>query len=356
MKTNEEMAQKLMIDFAKNTGLRGEHEQRRYLWTDAFAVCNFIQLYNDTQDKEFETLAIDLVESVHNTLGKYREDDERSGWLASEDHPTKNGLRIGKALPERPKGKPINQQKEWERDGQYFHYLTRWMEALVHLGNHLEKEIYFRWAQELAEASTKFVHGKGMYWKMSTDLDRPLIPSMGQHDPLDGHTTYKIIDLFSKKSLKQPLNKMEKMTSKMRYLTRDPLGLGGMLISAYKLWQMSFGKTQKNEGNTKKKKKNNERKNKKDKEIIEKIIKAAKPGLSHLHSNVHGLAFRELGLAIGLYSADKMNKLSDFLHIRKDLNIYWREHQSWSEHKDINQVMLCTSLKPDEYVSIPPRD
>ena len=29
-----------------------------------------------------------------------------------------------------------------------------------------------------------------MYWKMSIDLSRPLVPSMGHHDPLDGFITY----------------------------------------------------------------------------------------------------------------------------------------------------------------------
>jgi hypothetical protein len=31
---------------------------------------------------------------------------------------------------------------------------------------------------------------KRMYWKMSIDLTYPLVPSMGQHDPLDGYITY----------------------------------------------------------------------------------------------------------------------------------------------------------------------
>ncbi len=32
-----------------------------------------------------------------------------------------------------------------------------------------------------------------MYWKMSIDLTRPLVSSMGQHDPLDGFITYNEI-------------------------------------------------------------------------------------------------------------------------------------------------------------------
>jgi hypothetical protein len=29
-----------------------------------------------------------------------------------------------------------------------------------------------------------------MCWKMSIDLSRPLVPSMGQHDPHDGYIIY----------------------------------------------------------------------------------------------------------------------------------------------------------------------
>jgi hypothetical protein len=34
----------LMTDFAERTGLVGERAPTRYLWTDAFAVCNFLEL------------------------------------------------------------------------------------------------------------------------------------------------------------------------------------------------------------------------------------------------------------------------------------------------------------------------
>src|SRR5687767_15529298 len=48
-----------------------------------------------------------------------------------------------------------------------------------------------RFAYELAIAAhDAFTHDGRMYWKMSIDLDRPLVPSMGQHDPLDGLVTY----------------------------------------------------------------------------------------------------------------------------------------------------------------------
>jgi hypothetical protein len=42
---------KLMEDFAKNTGLDPPgSRQQRYLWTDAFAVCNYLGLFRQTGD------------------------------------------------------------------------------------------------------------------------------------------------------------------------------------------------------------------------------------------------------------------------------------------------------------------
>ena len=63
-------------------------------------------------------------------------DDVRRGWISGLDeetgqrHPTRRGLRIGKPLKERQVGEPIDERLESVRDGQYFHYLTKWMHAL----------------------------------------------------------------------------------------------------------------------------------------------------------------------------------------------------------------------------------
>jgi hypothetical protein len=49
-----------------------------------------------------------------------------------------------------------------------------------------------------------------MYWKMSIDLSRPLVQSMGQHDSLDGFITYNQLQMYipagSEKSEYQDLN------------------------------------------------------------------------------------------------------------------------------------------------------
>jgi hypothetical protein len=55
------------------------------------------------------------------------------GGLSEEEghaHPTRGGLRIGKPLAERSPDEPIDERREWDRNGQYFHYLTKWMHAL----------------------------------------------------------------------------------------------------------------------------------------------------------------------------------------------------------------------------------
>ena len=100
--------QKIMIDFTDRTCLTGDRcKPIRYLWRDAFAVCNFLELYDQTGEQKYKQDALALVEQVHHILGKHREDDPRSGWISAldedegEKHPTIGGLRIGKKLNER---------------------------------------------------------------------------------------------------------------------------------------------------------------------------------------------------------------------------------------------------------------
>lgn len=115
----------LMTDFAARTGLTGEGSPRRYLWTDAFAVCTFLALERRTRDDGYRALALRLVDQVHHVLGRHRADDPRSGWLSGlgavegARHPTRGGLRIGKPFPEREADEPMDERLEWERDGQY---------------------------------------------------------------------------------------------------------------------------------------------------------------------------------------------------------------------------------------------
>jgi len=72
------------------------------------------------------------------------------------------------------------------------------------------------------------------------------------------------------------------------------------------------------------------------------------------------LAFRELGLAIGLEAIRKMKQkvrepFSRFLPLGEEIVAFWsddahRENSTWQEHIDINSVMLATALAPDGYL------
>jgi hypothetical protein len=311
----------------------------RYLWTDAFAVCNAL----GRGDKD---AAERLIHEVHWTLGRHREDDSRTGWISglSEEEgsrrPTAGGLRIGKPLPERREDQRFDEELEWERDGQYFHYLTKWMHALDQAG-HVEE------ARELARAAHRaFLRDGRMVWKMSIDLSRPLVPSMGHHDPLDGFVTCAQLRLHDEEADFRALVDPEELA------TPDALGIGGLLVDAYRLQQVVQGADL----------------------LIEQLLDAAHTGLvAHLRRRErpeHRLAFRELGLAIGLSAVGKMRaearsesvgvraaleQLARHEGVRSEIVGYWahpahRTTQLYREHFAINDTMLDTARSPDSFL------
>ena len=77
-----------------------------YLWTDAFAVCNFLELYHQTDEPEQLQWALELDDQVHQTLGKYHKESNHKGWISGLDdqqaclRPILDSLRIGKILDE----------------------------------------------------------------------------------------------------------------------------------------------------------------------------------------------------------------------------------------------------------------
>ena len=46
-------AREVMLRFADATGLSSDRPARRYLWTDAFAVCNFVGLCRATGEARY---------------------------------------------------------------------------------------------------------------------------------------------------------------------------------------------------------------------------------------------------------------------------------------------------------------
>ena len=381
--------EKIMADFADATGLSTDVSPRRYLWTDAFAVCNFIELFFRTHDEYWMKMALVLVDQVHHILGRHRPDDSRLGWISGltdeegEKHPTSGGLRIGKALNERKPGEPYDDRMEWDRDGQYYHYLTKWMHSLDAVGRATGNPVFNIRAIELAKAAhAGFVRssmgGKQMAWKMSIDLSYPLVPSMGLHDPLDGLITFLQLqntaevrftssgpDLFSE------IREMKAMCRGMNWSTHDPLGIGGLLSDSCRIVQLIIRKTPVERDLLE--------------DVLEDVLEAALSGLNWFaEDNPFSLppdyrpAFRELGLSIGLHAMERIEKaltqnpeiFSGNLSIRplvaatrryvewiEPIEQFWtdpknRKCTTWIAHQDINSVMLATSLAPGGYLDL----
>jgi hypothetical protein len=393
-------AREIMREFARMTGLdpAGAPPQR-YLWTDAFAVCNYLGLSWQTKDEAFRDIAKRLVDQVHHTLGRHRGDDQRKGWISGLDelegecHPTVGGLRIGKRLPERRRGAPASERLEWDQDGQYYHYLTKWMHALNRASRATGNPVYNQWAIELAKtAYAKFTYDsprsgrKGMYWKMSIDLTYPLVPSMGQHDPLDGLVTCCELQLAAKE-LKQSLRpdlaaeigEMAGICWGMSLGTDDPLGTGGLLFDASRIAQImvrggaGFMADLGLDGHPGLP------------DVLGDVVDAALLGLEAFADSGslrlpadYRLAFRELGLSIGLggvgglipaihenpacFGGDsslqvQVEALESYVPLGESIERFWldgrnQEAASWTEHREINMVMLATSLAPGGFLAI----
>ncbi|MEE4146525.1 MAG: hypothetical protein V2I26_17105 [Halieaceae bacterium] len=381
----------IMRDFARSTGLSDtSHKPRRYLWTDAFAVCNFLELYRETGEDSYLQSARELVQQVHVVLGRFSDEDSRRGWISGLDeqagyqHPTLGGLRIGKTLAEREPDEPFDDRLEWDRDGQYFHYLTKWMQALGRMAAVTGELHYQQWALELAGAAhagftCEPIAGgqKRMYWKMSVDLSRPLVASMGHHDPLDALITYMELRANSRRlgippgdiALEREIAEAATLCARTGWATHDPLGTGGLMVDSYRLAQIQAGFD-----------------SPAPLELAQLLADAHAGLAAFVHSGLldqpaqHRLAFRELGLAIGLHAlarlrkpgeevsdrlpltracSHQLEKLAGFAGLAEVIENFWlqpsqQQVATWRDHLDINRVMLATSLAPDTYLAIFP--
>ena len=241
---------------------------------------------------------------------------------------------------------------------------------------------YIKWAFELAKiAQSHFTyvphHGtrKRMYWKMSIDLKRPLVHSMGQHDPLDGYITYNEIQNGMKNlgliestesPLKSEIEDMKDICLGISLITNDPLGIGGLLIDATRITQLIM-KDGLNHF-----------------ELLEMVLDSSIMGLrSYISDNPmdvpaeYRLAFRELGLSIGLKGLgiiielirdnhefsiknsldNRFNVLKSYMDLGVIIEKFWidkknRKTRNWIDHRDINTVMLATTLAPQGFLKI----
>jgi hypothetical protein len=325
----------ILDDFAASSGLTAAVPPRRYLWTDAFAVMTWVGLHERAGEERFLDLAQRLVVQVHEILGARRSDDA---------HPTAGGLRIGKPLPERQPDEPYDPDLEWDRDGQYYHYLTKWMHALERIGRAAGDERYHHWAVELGRAAHRaftYPHGapQRIYWKMSVDLSRPLVPSMGAHDPLDGLVAAASLGLAAE------TRELALICDGRRWATGDTLGAGGLLVDALRLGRLvaQGGKALQ--------------------DLFFRVMQDVEVSTEAAAGTLRGpasrrLAFRELGFALGLHAIEPLAQYADVRRLRRyaglasEIENFWLSAASqaavtWSGHRDINVVTLAACLAPD---------
>ena len=358
------IARRLMDDFARRTGLSGTggDSARRYLWTDAFAVQTFFGLARAVGEDAYRTLALRLIEEVHAHLGRYQPRDTRKGWISGlpeeegRKHPTVGGLRIGKTLPERGKEEPYNERLEWDRDGQYFHYLTRWLQALLDAERETGEKQYALWAAELSVAGSRFLYTTGgrkrMYWKMSTDLSRPLVSSMGAHDPLDGLVgALGALERAPQMAtaLQPVIRDLEDCARGLDWAATDALGIGGLLLNLARVLELESKQVRLPESIQ-----------------PQKLLTDSVLGLEAYRRTgqlrlgaEQRLPFRDCGLSLGLRTvtaikqpagaSPNLKQLERFDSLAGDIESFWstprhQETSTWTDHLDINAVTLAASL------------
>ena len=376
MRTRTEQAIELMMGFAKRTGLTGACPQQRYLWTDAFAVCNFLGLARLTGEARFTELALQLVDRVHHDLGRHRADDRRTGWISGlaesegEAHPTRGGLRIGKPLPERRRGEPLDERLEWDRDGQYFHYLTKWMHALDQVARATGETMFHLWARELAHAAHRaFTYvprhgaGKRMYWKTKrrsgTPAGRVDGPTRSARWSRHVHAARGDGRLEPGPPLDDAIADFGAMIDPRSLATRTR-SASAACSSTHAGWSQ-LEQTEQAAGGW---------------------SRRCSPPPSRVSGTTSSsrtcacprrrLAFRELGLAIGLAAIEAdvwrganpgvragVDRLSRYLPLRAEIEAFWlqpehRREGGWVEHASINEVMLATSLHPEGFLVLAP--
>eukprot|EP00804_Cyclotella_cryptica_P005699 CCRYP_000063-RA/>CCRYP_000063-RA protein AED:0.08 eAED:0.08 QI:97/1/1/1/1/1/2/530/425 len=214
-------------------------EQRRYLWTDAFAVCAYhaianIYAENDMPDQSnFYRNAVEkLILTVHSCLGRPRSEREEDAMTPCHVSPTGYvGLRIGK----------VESRSDTDYgmtfDGQYFHYIDKWLLALSRT-NHVEDGL--RIAKSIFPHFFEKRNGGsgGVRWKLSVNARPPsaLPPTFGPNDDtLNALIVFTLLETQRQRnnqcmpslSLSKEIETLQDSLRNYRpRVTDDPLGWG----------------------------------------------------------------------------------------------------------------------------------
>jgi hypothetical protein len=191
---------------------------------------------------------------------------------------------------------------------------------------------------------------------------------MGQLDPLDGFVTYNLLKAYVPKkpewpNLEAEIDDIETIFLGSELITGDPLGIGDILCHTYNVAKLIYNRYW----------------NRID--LLSMLLECSRISLQAFSkSNIlslpadRRLAFRELGLSLGLKAVKRSYELvkrnstlfgEEAPHLIKNLlkhsalideiEEFWlrsenREAASWKRYEDINAVMLATSLMPDGYL------
>ncbi|PYI07189.1 hypothetical protein BO78DRAFT_367029 [Aspergillus sclerotiicarbonarius CBS 121057] len=328
----------------------GGGDQGRYLWTDAIGVLNFLTLHrihpHPPTPTHYLTLATRLITTVHATLGRTRPSSTCTpAYLpgASPTHPLSGGLRIGKPSP--------------DSDGQYHHYLTLWMFVLNRTSVVSGEAGWNELAVELGRGvHPRFFLGgeegkrERMVWKMDVNLERVLVGSEGNLDPLDGWVVFRLVQGFQESNgdgkgkgvLEEEIEDYARILKRKgrQRIVDDMLDLGMTLWTAH--WFLG-------------------REEWAD-ELVERGVKRVYNLFEkdrYLDQDIrHRLAFREFGAAMGIrcvaeQEADK-DRAVDLKVFADRIVDCWRPYMAGADGGEdeltpITQVMYASALMPGAF-------
>lgn len=212
---------------------------------------------------------------------------------------------------------------------------------------------------------------------MSIDLSYPQVTSMGHHDPLDGYLTYSQLEQLrlsaeiESPSLASEIAELERICDSKDWSTSDSLGLGGLMTDVTRAVHLYLRS-----------------KNSKYFSLALNLLEATSLSLDQFSAREklsgpaeYRLAFREFGLSIGLQSLALLrvelsnvdlrsftlpskvverfstlldNVLRNFSMVAS-IHAFWgatknQNSRTWVGHKDINMIMLATSLCPHTFL------
>jgi hypothetical protein len=230
---------------AQEAGLCADGTQRRYLWTDAFGVLAYLSLAEHSQSTEIESAqfrqaAHTLIDTVHKCLGKPRSNQAVDRMTPDTTTPTGYvGLRIGKT-----ETRPTTDYYGMHYDGQYWHYIDKWLFALCRAGRmkdgiRIAKSV-FPYFFDVGSQGDGTVDG-GMRWKLSVDATPPPFSGLphshvgANDDTLVALIVFSMLEHYRVSSL--PIDDDLHLTKEIQMLqqslqnyqprvTTDPLGWG----------------------------------------------------------------------------------------------------------------------------------